>query len=240
MAESEFKILESLEHPHIIRALDFFTSPLRAVIVLEYFQGMTLEVAVKQAQHNVLLEVVVCPLFKALLQAVCHLHERRLIHRDIKGSNVMVSHDFKDLRLLDFNVAKSLAEGGALTMTGAHLYSGPEVLWGESPAEPNDVWGCGLCLHLMLFGQMPWRSHHSPTSLAEHIAKQKLRFGDKKQPISNPCRAVLRQCLMVDKRFRPAPITLLTHQWFWNCPTSEPAPQRVLHRCAKFGRLQSI
>ena len=45
----------------------------------------------------------------------------------------------EDLRLLDFNVAKRLSEGGALTTTGTRLYFAPEVIGGEPPAEANDV-----------------------------------------------------------------------------------------------------
>lgn len=240
LAEQEYEILKNVEHPHIIRAMDFFTSGPKAMLALEYFDGETLDVAVQRAPKNMLLESIACPLFKALLQAVDYLHARRIIHRDIKPANVMLSHNFADLRLLDFNVSKCLAEGGALTMTGSSLFSGPEVLRGEPPSEANDVWACGLCLHIMLFGQMPWRGQPTPESLANHIASHPLHFNGKHQRISDPCEAVLRQCLTMDKRFRPSPITLLMHQWFWNGKRTAAGTSPIKRRLSKLGRFRSI
>lgn len=53
-----------------------------------------------------------------------------MLHRDVKGDNVLVSHDQSSLWLADFNTAHQLMAGGSLTMTGTWEYSPPEVLVG--------------------------------------------------------------------------------------------------------------
>ncbi|CAL1147575.1 unnamed protein product [Cladocopium goreaui] len=158
LVEAEFKILQSIKHPNIIRAFDYLETSVSSILVLEYFDGSSLEEAVHQSSLGHFPELTARELFRALLSAVCYLHSHRIIHRDVKPSNVMVSAGLSDLRLLDFNVAKRLTEGGSLTVTGTRLYFAPEVINGEPPSEANDVWGCGICVFYMLAGRLPWKN----------------------------------------------------------------------------------
>ncbi|CAE8586532.1 unnamed protein product, partial [Polarella glacialis] len=191
-----------------------------AVLVLEFFKGLSLSEAVKAETkgHHGLPENTAQALFRMLLQATDYLHSHRIVHRDIKGDNVLLSPDLTDLRLSDFNTARCLMDGGALTMTGTTDYSAPEILeGGESPSEGGDIWSAGLCLHLMLTGKLPWASHRyqSLEAFAQAVVYRQPRLlqGAAFQTISKPCRDILRQCLAVDKRFRPAAMTLLTQDW---------------------------
>jgi len=213
LAEAEFRMLQSIKHPHVIRALDFFATSVSAIMVLEFFEGGSLEEAVPKLPGSRLPELKARSLFKALLSAVCYLHTRRIIHRDVKPSNVVVSADFSDLRLLDFNVAKRLTEGGALTLTGTRLYCAPEVLDGEPPNEANDVWGCGLCVYFMLAGRLPWKI--LPTENFFETLPALRVSGSWCLSLSEPCKSVLRQCLTIDPIWRPAATTVMLHEWFW-------------------------
>ncbi|CAE8691554.1 unnamed protein product, partial [Polarella glacialis] len=163
LRREEYDTLLKLKHPHIIQAFDFFTdAKCHAVLVLEFFKGLSLSEAVKAETkgHHGLPENTAQALFRMLLQATDYLHSHRIVHRDIKGDNVLLSPDLTDLRLSDFNTARCLMDGGALTMTGTTDYSAPEILeGGESPSEGGDIWSAGLCLHLMLTGKLPWASH---------------------------------------------------------------------------------
>jgi len=211
----EYNILRSLSHPHIIEAFDFFTHKDQAALVLEYFPGCSMTSAIKEAPGHRLPEATAHLLFKMLLQAVDYLHKRRIVHRDVKTDNILVSQDLSDLRLVDFNTARHLCEG-ALTMTGTQLYSPPEVLGGESPSEAGDIWCAGLCLHLMLCGSMPERGpgRRCLAAYAEAVATQPvLLSGAAWQGISAPCKAILRQCLALKKTQRPAAMTLLSQPW---------------------------
>ncbi|CAE8645335.1 unnamed protein product [Polarella glacialis] len=191
LRRKEYDTLLKLKHPHIIQA--------------------------ETKGHHGLPEITAQALFRMLLQATDYLHQHRIVHRDIKGDNVLLSPDLTDLRLTDFNTARCLMDGGSLTMTGTMEYSAPEILQGESPSEGGDIWSAGLCLHLMLAGKLPWASHRyqSLEDYAQAVVYRQPRLlqGEASQTISKPCKSILRQCLAVDKNLRPAAMTLLTQDW---------------------------
>jgi len=218
-ARKEYDLLKHVSHPNIIRGLDFFTYPMGAVLVLEYFDGLKLARAVRQAPNRHFQEATARHLSTQLIDATAHLHSCGVIHRDIKADNVLISHDLMDLRLVDFNAAKQLAESQALTMTGTVDYMPPEVLQGDSPSQAGDVWAIGLCLYLMLYGQLPSERRAlriSFDSMDEATPKQGslVRLdGDRWQDISEPCKQVVRECLEVDCAFRPTSSEILTRSW---------------------------
>eukprot|EP00930_Biecheleria_cincta_P001902 TRINITY_DN102985_c0_g1_i1.p1 TRINITY_DN102985_c0_g1~~TRINITY_DN102985_c0_g1_i1.p1 ORF type:complete len:445 (-),score=90.48 TRINITY_DN102985_c0_g1_i1:74-1408(-) len=213
----EFDILRKLAHPHIVKAVDFFVSNEQAILVLEYFSSHTLEHAMKIAPGRMLSEPTAKSLSNMLLQAVDCLHQHQIVHRDIKEANILVSPDLTQLRLIDFNAARCVLDGEALTMTGSTLYLAPEVLQGTSASESSDVWSVGLCMHVMLTGHLPWQRHggKSLAAYAKQITRSPLSSESKQwHRLSKTCRAILELCLQVDEELRPAPESLLQHAWF--------------------------
>jgi len=219
IARNEYEILRTIEHPNVVQALDFFTYRMGAVLVLEFFEGQTLESAVREAPRQRLRErpEAVC-LFAGLAQAIAHLHAMRIIHRDVKAANMLVSNDLRSLKLIDFNTARCVLEG-ALTMTGTADYLPPEVLLGESLSEAGDVWAAGLCLHLMLSGNLPYQRLSFATNrdfgLAVRSRAGAPLSGDGAPcpDLSEACGAVLRGCLEIDPQLRLSAAELLETAW---------------------------
>lgn len=216
LRRQEFNLLQRAQHPYIVKALEFFTAPGQAALVLDYFPGQTLDDAIRMSPDHKLSEASSRALSEMLFQAIECLHQHRIVHRDIKAVNILVSHDCKDLRLIDFDASRCMLEGGSLTMTGTVQYLPPEVLQGESPSESCDVWSAGLCLHFMLAGYLPWqsRANRGHASYAQKIMKTPLCLeGNPWQSVSEECKAFLRLCLNLDSKLRPTPTTLLQHAW---------------------------
>mmetsp|Transcript_162453 Transcript_162453/g.296546 ORF Transcript_162453/g.296546 Transcript_162453/m.296546 type:complete len:524 (+) Transcript_162453:176-1747(+) len=243
IAHQEFTLLNSIRHPHIIQALDFFAATDRTVVVLEFFDGHTLDKTVGSASGRRLSERVAYKLFVALMQAIAHLHQIRIVHRDVKAQNVLVARDLKDLRLIDFNTARRLSDG-ALTMTGTQLYLAPEVLLGESPSEGSDVWSAGLCLHIMLSGRLPQAMYRYKGCFADFAAavssKQTPLTGRRWQHVSKACKATLLRCLEINKCLRPTATTILEDPWVRDGPDRRnisPSLQRC--RTVQWGRRAS-
>lgn len=211
-ARTEYELLRSIRHPHIIRALDFFTYPRGAVLVLEHFHGSTLETAIQDSPDKRFEERCAQRLFCALVQAVHHLHAQGIIHRDVKAENLLVSADMQDLRLVDFNTARHLVEG-ALTMTGTADYMPPEVLLGTSLTEGSDVWAMGICLHLMLTGTVPLKRRGFQSH--EDFGRSLLgaRADTEGLSLSASCLEVLQVCLTIDPEKRPGTPALLDYAW---------------------------
>lgn len=227
IARQEFELLRSIKHPHIIEALDFFVYPMGAVMVLSYFAGKTLDDAVGILSERRMSEKVARRLFRALILAVDHLHQQGIIHRDVKASNILISDDQLELKLVDFNTAQRVLEGGALTMTGTVDYLPPEVLLGDSLSEKCDVWAAGLCLHLMLSGRLPVerRLFSSRREFADALCSQEVQLsGQNLQNVSPACRAVLRSCLHQCPQKRAAAADILASDWLGSQQEACPRP----------------
>lgn len=216
IARQEFELLRTIEHPHIIEALDFFSYSMGAVMVLSYFAGKNLEDAVKCTKERHMSETTSRYLFKALVLAVDHLHQQGIIHRDVKASNILVADNHADLKLVDFNTAQRVLEGGALTLTGTVDYLPPEVLLGESLCEKSDVWAAGLCLHLMLSGSLPVerRLFSSRQDFAHALCSQEVQSSSQRwEHVSSVCKSALRSCLEPDPQLRACTADVLASDW---------------------------
>jgi len=222
---SEFEILRRLDHPNIVQCFDFISTEYSAVIALSYHAGNTLLRAVKDSPESCFTERVSQRLFRMLLSAIDYLHQLRIVHRDVKPENVLVSADLQDLHLADFNTARALLEGGSLTMTGTIEYSAPEVLQGESPSEQHDIWGAGLCLHWMLIGMLPLYVAGFPSveAFAAAVCNNPVTCESYAwKGISQECRHVVRLCLTIPKDLRCAAMTLLALSWLRPTPEVQP------------------
>jgi serine/threonine-protein kinase len=108
--------------------------------------------------------------------ALDYVHYNRLLHRDVKPANVMVSRD-GEVKLMDFGIAKgaddlSLTRAGMLV--GSPSYMAPEVLAGEEAGPPADVWALGVSLYELVTGEKPFRGSDAEELFAA-IARGKFR-----------------------------------------------------------------
>lgn len=184
-------------------------------MVMKFVEGEQLGIAVRQTDEQRLPEALARRLFRSLLMALDHIHRKRIIHRDVKPENVLVTEDFADLKLIDFNIGRYLLDGGALSPNCTPAYAPPEIRRGVAPAEAADIWGAGLCLCVMLTGQCAVHEGKVDTSRCE---------------ASDACRGVLASCLASNHLMRPAAMTLLEEEWVQGCNEDLPSPQLVSRR----------
>ncbi|MEP6831930.1 MAG: serine/threonine-protein kinase [Gemmatimonas sp.] len=156
----ERRILAALEHPAIARLLDGGVDDGLPWFAMEYVQGAPIDTWCDNRQLSVDARIV---LFNRVCEAVQHAHARLIVHRDLKPANILVS-DGGDPKLLDFGIAKLLADAGstsnpALTRPGSQpmtvAFAAPEQQRGEAPSTSSDVYSLGVLLHVLLSGQLP-------------------------------------------------------------------------------------
>ncbi|KAK2870361.1 hypothetical protein Q8A67_024753 [Cirrhinus molitorella] len=102
-----------------------------------------------------------------VLQALQHLHSRRVVHLDVKVDNVLLSEDGRQCFLCDFGLSETLNQGGYSTKTfrgnilrGTESHMPPEVARGDPRSAKADVWSsCCMLLH-MLNGHQPWTRYY--------------------------------------------------------------------------------
>ena len=154
-AESERQFLAWLNHPNIAHVIDGGSTPDgQPYVVMEYVQGERIDHWCQQQKLDLRQRV---ELFLQVLAALDAAHRALIIHRDIKPSNVLVNREGR-VKLLDFGIAKSLAETrtGAQTSTGLMAltpqYASPEQLAGLPLTTASDIYSLGLLLYELLSG----------------------------------------------------------------------------------------
>ena len=161
----EAHLLSRLSHPNIAQVLDIgeFETPqgLMPFIVMEYIDGLNIDQYVKQNQLSAKSMV---DLFKPILSAVQHAHQKSVIHRDIKPDNIIVDQQGKP-KLLDFGIATLTTDAThamtQLTQTGEIVgtlaYMSPEQISGSADLDSRtDIYSCGVVLYQLVSGHLPF------------------------------------------------------------------------------------
>jgi serine/threonine protein kinase/Tol biopolymer transport system component len=157
----ERDILASLEHPHIARFYDAGVDPNASpYLAMEYVQGQPLT---EWCDAHRLAITARLKLFMQVLEALQYAHQKQVIHRDLKASNILVT-EAGQVQLLDFGVAKLLeadeADSAPLTSVyGRSLtpdYASPELLCGDLIDARSDIYSLGVLLYEMLTGLRPY------------------------------------------------------------------------------------
>lgn len=173
--QRERQTLAQLTHPHIARLLDGGSAADGTpYLVMEYVEGQAID---QYCQQHDLAPAAIIALMVSVCGAVQSAHQRLVIHRDLKPTNVLVTQDGV-AKLLDFGVARLLEPqgGGDIEQThGALLftprYASPEQVRGLPVSVATDVYGLGLLLYELLAGESPYeRLSSKSTNAAMGIA----------------------------------------------------------------------
>ena len=155
--KNEASILNNLDHPNIVKVLDFIEEPDSLNIVMEYAEGRTLDKIIGEEVGPIPYEKALV-LFEQILLGVSYAHQNGVIHRDLKPGNIIITKDNK-VKITDFGIAK-IEGGGSHTKTGTKMgtlyYMSPEQIRGERVDERSDIYSLGITLYEMLAGRLPF------------------------------------------------------------------------------------
>nr|DBA16917.1 TPA: hypothetical protein GDO54_002444 [Pyxicephalus adspersus] len=145
---TEAKLLGSLSHPFIVRYLGSFLENEDFCIITEYCEGGDLHDHLHQLKDKglALSEGHVVEWFIQLLLGVNYLHERLVMHRDLKTKNIFLKNG--TLKIGDFGVSRVLVSSDlATTVTGTASYMSPEIFTRDGYNSKSDIWSLGCILH---------------------------------------------------------------------------------------------
>ena len=155
-AEREAKIAASLNHPHIVGVYDLVIEDDHQWLVMEYVEGTTLAELVRD--NGALEADQAAPIIAQAASALAAAHERGIVHRDVKPSNILVRSD-GHVKLTDFGIARAFADSSLTQtglVTGSPAYLAPEVASGQQATPASDVWSLGATLFHALAGHPPY------------------------------------------------------------------------------------
>jgi NIMA (never in mitosis gene a)-related kinase len=161
-AQDEVTLLSSLKHTNIVGYKESFQERNSLYIVMEYVDGGDLEKRISQRGISHFTEQEVLSTFVQVLLPLAYLHEKHVLHRDLKPQNIFLT-SFGIVKLGDFGVAKSLTSTADLakTVIGTPYYLAPEI-WNSKPYGPAaDVWSLGAVLYELCTLKKPYEGQSS-------------------------------------------------------------------------------
>jgi len=158
-ALNEVRILASFDSPYIIQYKEAFYDDASShlCLVMEFAENGDLQnkISSMKKQGKQLDEDTVWNYSAQMLMALKYLHSMNILHRDLKGANVFLSNDMKEIKLGDMNISKH-SENYASTQTGTPYYLSPEVWKGEPYGNKCDIWSLGCVVYEMVAQNPPF------------------------------------------------------------------------------------
>ncbi|KAH0453366.1 hypothetical protein IEQ34_017690 [Dendrobium chrysotoxum] len=215
--EEEVKLLKNLSHPNIVRYLGTVREEETLNILLEFVPGGSISSLLGKFgsfPEAVCAIVVVIKMYtKQLLQGLEYLHKNGIIHRDIKGANILVDNK-GCIKLADFGASKQVAKLATMTaaksMKGTPYWMAPEVILQTGHTFSADIWSVGCTVIEMATGKPPWSQQYQEVAALFHIGTTK-SHPPIPEHLSSEAKHFLLKCLQKEPKLRPPASDLLQH-----------------------------
>jgi mitogen-activated protein kinase kinase kinase len=213
----EIEMMETFEHKNIVRYFGTDRTDKNLFILLEFVSGGSIEQMLKQ--FGAFSEDMLKRYAHHILNGVSYLHEKGIIHRDIKGANVLVTGE-GIAKLADFGCSKKLSgmftasmEESLRAIKGSVQWMAPEVIKQSGSGRSADIWSIGATIIEMANALPPWSEFSNNLATLFHVATS-----SEPPPfpatLSNHGKEILSKCLVIDPLNRSSAKELLNMRWF--------------------------
>jgi formylglycine-generating enzyme required for sulfatase activity len=168
----ELEHARELRHPHVVKMFHCDQTSLGPYIVMEYIQGMNLLEYIQK--HGALGEELAIQWFRPLAAALDEAHGRKIIHRDVKPSNILIDSEGKAY-LADFGISRRLDPAdhtGSGFGAGTLSYMSPQQLENHAPDALQDIYSFGATLFHALTGSPPFTAPTIPALIAKIMTEE--------------------------------------------------------------------
>ncbi|KAI3698359.1 hypothetical protein L2E82_41850 [Cichorium intybus] len=210
----EIDLLKNLNHKNIVKYLGSLKTKTHLHIILEYVENGSLANIIKPNKFGPFPESLVAVYIAQVLEGLVYLHEQGVIHRDIKGANILTTKEGL-VKLADFGVATKLTEADVNThsVVGTPYWMAPEVIEMSGVCAASDIWSVGCTVIELLTCVPPYYDLQPMPALFRIVQDENPPIPDSLSPGITD---FLRQCFKKDARLRPDAKTLLSHPWIQN------------------------
>ena len=217
--KNEIEILKKLDHPNIVKIIEFFSTPKAYYIITDFCGCGELYNQIKHQYTEGQLAV----LFYQVLSGLYYLHTKNIVHRDLKLENILISEIEKDnntnekyfwVKIIDFGTAKIFEKNkNEKAVVGSSYYIAPEVLH-KNYNEKCDTWSVGVILYMLIVGRAPFDGK-SDDEIIENIEKGEFNSKHPKMlNSSDEVQDLVKKLLEVNVKKRLSPSEALKHPWF--------------------------
>jgi len=175
---------------------------------MEFMQGGTLAQA---AKSNPMKESQIAYIAREMLKGIQYMHSLKIVHRDLKSANVMLSID-GGVKLIDFGLCLNIGEHGeVVSMVGSPYWIPPEMILQEPHGYEADIWSFAICLLELANRCLPF--NRTALKCLFNVAVGTLPSLDHPDQWSREFYSFLDSCLQRDPKLRPTALQLLEHSF---------------------------
>ena len=199
----EVQISRTLDHPNVVRMIDYGEQDGILYLSMEYIQGETLR-DMLPSKGMTLQDGL--PIALGIVQGLIHAHQRGIVHRDLKPDNVMVTEN-KLVKVMDLGLAKR-EESENVTRTGdtfgTPAYMAPEQITGGTLLPATDQYALGVMLFELFTGRRPFEVADSLTLVMKHLQEPPPRIREYKSLLPDELEIMIDRMLLKDpaKRYK--------------------------------------
>ncbi|XP_034402759.1 striated muscle preferentially expressed protein kinase-like [Cyclopterus lumpus] len=208
----EYEILKTLHNEKVMALHEAYVTPHYLVLVAEYCTGKELLYSlIDRFRYS---EDDVAGYLVQILQGVEYLHNRRVLHLDLKPDNIMVTN-LNAIKIVDFGSAQSFNPLGLKRSdpgAGTLEYMAPEMVKGDAVGPPADIWTVGAVAFVMLSGRLPFEDQ-DPLQVESKILTAKFDPTKLYPNVSQSAAAVLKKMLSSYPWARPTTRDCFTQAW---------------------------
>mmetsp|Transcript_68601 Transcript_68601/g.223165 ORF Transcript_68601/g.223165 Transcript_68601/m.223165 type:complete len:842 (+) Transcript_68601:167-2692(+) len=230
----EAEILSNLDHPHILRIFSWYEDLDSVNLVMEHCEGGELPKLVREGRKRgqVLPERWAATAMLQSLQALVYIHAKGVVHKDLKGQNLLLLHRTEDVKgnifglnphviVCDLGIAEICCRGifglRGNKVAGTPATMAPEV-WKGSCSPKSDVWSMGCVMFELFTNRLPFEVVGNIQQAAQMQSTwlELHRKGPNwdKLKTANDAKDFCKQCLTYKESQRPTALDCLKHHWF--------------------------
>ncbi|KAK3504631.1 kinase-like domain-containing protein [Neurospora crassa] len=231
---NEIMVMKDSSHPNIVNFVEAFlkNKDSELWVVMEYMEGGALTDVIEN--NPVITEEQISTICLETCRGLQHLHERNIIHRDIKSDNVLLDAR-GNVKITDFGFCAKLTEAKSkrATMVGTPYWMAPEVVKQKEYGPKVDIWSLGIMAIELIESEPPYLNEE-PLKALYLIATNGTPRLKKPEKLSKELKAFLSVCLCVDVKSRASADELIEHDFLKHgCPLSSLAELLAFKRSAK-------
>ncbi|TDH68167.1 hypothetical protein CCR75_008960 [Bremia lactucae] len=213
VVQTEISLLRKLKHKNIVKYHDTIKTQGYLYIVLEYMENGSLAQFMKK--FGSLSETLVAMYISQVLRGLAYLHEQGVLHRDVKGANILTTKDGL-VKLADFGVAIKLSDTKkANSVVGSPYWMAPEVIEMAGWSSASDIWSVGCTIIELLTTKPPYFDLAPMAALFRIVQEDHPPLP---QRMSSALHDFIMKCFMKEPRLRASAEELLVHPWIAQIP----------------------
>ena len=216
---SEIGVLRQLSHENIVSLRDVIETKQTIYIITEYVPGGELFYHI--VENGPLKEEEAKTVMLGVFSAIDYLHEKGIVHRDIKAENILISRkdgEIVNVKLIDFGFSKVIKNNLAVSFLGTGGYIAPEIRQQKQYSKSVDMWACGVLLYATLCGRLPFSpvTDLLPPKLGVHDEEFRLNFHPLEiwDNLGPSVKSLVAGLLKVDPMQRISIKQAMIHPWF--------------------------